>query len=109
VHQPLGIGYARLQWRVFLIGLKVREGNALLYKYREVKRKQIRNLMLFIDPQDLKHSRSTHDLYSFVRPRNVQRFLPPYANHTASMKSESVSNRTTTPQTERVAQRLTVK
>jgi hypothetical protein len=59
------------------MGLKVREGDALFYKYREVKRKQIRNLPLLIDPQDLKHSRSTNDLHPFTRPRNVQCFLPP--------------------------------
>jgi hypothetical protein len=66
-----------IEWKVFPIGLEVREGDALLYKYREVKRKQISGLQVFIDPNDNKHPRSTNNLYSFARPRNVQLFLPP--------------------------------
>jgi hypothetical protein len=81
-----------IEWEVFPIGLKVREGDALLYKYREVKRKQISGLLLFIDPNDNKHARSTNDLYPFSRPRNVQRFIPPCSNHTASMSSKYVGN-----------------
>ena len=60
----------------FLIRPEVGEGDALLYKYRKVKRKQISSSQLLIDPKDKKHSRSTDDLYSFFRPRNVQRSLP---------------------------------
>jgi hypothetical protein len=39
----------------FLIRLQVTEVDALLYKYREVKREQISGLLLFIDPNDNKH------------------------------------------------------
>jgi hypothetical protein len=66
----------RIEWKVFLIGLKVREGDALLYKYREVKRKQIGGLQVFIETNDNKHPRSTNDMNSFTRPRNMHGSFP---------------------------------
>jgi len=69
---PWARGILTPSW-IFLIGLKVREGNALLNKYPGVKWKQISDLQPFIYPNDNKHTtRSTNDLYSFTRPRNVQ-------------------------------------
>ena len=65
-----------IERKVFTIWLKVGEGDALLYVNRIVKRKQIGGLLLFIDPNDKKHSGSTDDLYSFTRPRNVQGCFP---------------------------------
>ena len=71
------------------IGFKIGERDAFLYVDRKVKRKQIGGLLVFIDPNDKKHSRSTDDLYSFTRQRNVQGSSPFATTIPAWVKSES--------------------